>query len=162
MVQHVADWVAPFTRSQHSLLLPSNSSILLLQLPLFFPPLCARELGEIIIWYFNSYLQITAKPVNRNTLRPLSQTDLVRRDQGGFQQFPYLTFYTRMLVTNLYPVWLWLQEQLLSIELSKPFTLFEKCEEKKGWFRSHVVIGVGHCIVRPRKRSPPQKPKETA
>ena len=47
MVQHVADWVAPFPRSQHS----SPPPLELLHIRPSPPPspLCARELGAIII-----------------------------------------------------------------------------------------------------------------
>ena len=48
MVQHVADWVAPFPRSQHS---PLPSLKIVTNSPLSFPihTLRARELGAIII-----------------------------------------------------------------------------------------------------------------
>ena len=44
MVQHVADWVAPFPRSQHSL-----PPLKLFHTDPSLPPLCARELGAIVI-----------------------------------------------------------------------------------------------------------------
>ena len=46
MVQHVADWVVPFPRSQHSPQIPPYSPF---TSSLSFPPLRARELVAIII-----------------------------------------------------------------------------------------------------------------
>ena len=49
MVQHVAGWDAPFPRSQHFPLPP----------PLFFPSLCAQELGTIVILQQISLVYLT-------------------------------------------------------------------------------------------------------